>query len=155
MEWDYSKLRGRIKEICGTQDCFASEIGIRAPKSIIRKVASAVSSFRLLAEKNGVKEEWTGRVEATIINHLKAWGEWLEESSASDLAINGHSVSNIRIEQAYKGNFHLFATIDGKERKYVIGKNREAFALIEKTGIANLTAEQLKAMAEKYFKLSE
>lgn len=30
--------------------------------------------------------------------------------------LNGHTVSNIRIEQAYKGNFHLFVTIDGKER---------------------------------------
>ena len=134
---------------------FASEIGIRAPKSIIRKVASAVSSFRSLAEKNEVKEEWTGRVESTIINHLKAWGEWQEEINTPELVINGHSVSNIRIEQAYKGNFYLLATIDGKERKYVIDKNREAFSLIEKTGIANLTTEQLKAMAETCFKLND
>ena len=134
---------------------FASEIGIRAPKSIIRKVASAVSSFRSLAEKNEVKEEWTGRVESTIINHLKAWGEWQEEINTPELVINGHSVSNIRIVQAYKGNFHLLATIDGKERKYVIGKNRDAFSLIEKTGIANLTTEQLKAMAETCFKLND
>ena len=54
---------------------FASLNGIRAPKTIIRQVAAAVASFRSLAEKNGVREEWIGRVEATIINHLKAWGE--------------------------------------------------------------------------------
>ena len=68
-----------------------------------------------------------------------------------ELTINGHSVSNIRMEQAYKGNYHLLAEIDGKERKFVIGKNKEEFLLIEKTGIANLTLEQLQAMAEKYF----
>lgn len=28
MSWNYSKLKGRIKEICGTQDEFASRIGI-------------------------------------------------------------------------------------------------------------------------------
>ena len=28
MAWNYSKLKGRIKEICGTQDEFASRIGI-------------------------------------------------------------------------------------------------------------------------------
>ena len=67
--------------------------------------------------------------------------------------INGHSVSNIRIEQAYKGNYHLFAEIDGKQRKFVIGKNKEEFAQIEKTGVANLTPEQLQAMTEKYFSL--
>ena len=65
--------------------------------------------------------------------------------------INGHSVANIRIEQAYKGNFHLLAEIDGKERKFVIGKNKEEFSLIEKTGVANLTPELLQAMIKKYF----
>jgi serine/threonine-protein kinase HipA len=43
--------------------------------------------------------------------------------------------------------------IDGHECKFVIGKNKEEFALIEKTGIANLTDEQLKSMVEKYFNL--
>ena len=43
------------------------------------------------------------------------------------------------------------AEIDGKERKFVIGKNKEEFALIEKTGVANLSADQLRAMVEKYF----
>lgn len=28
MEWKYDKLRGRIKEICGTQDVFAEKLGI-------------------------------------------------------------------------------------------------------------------------------
>ena len=60
-------------------------------------------------------------------------------------------VSNIRMEQAYKGNYHLFADIDGKERKFVISKNKEEFALIEKTGVANLTSEQFLAMVEKHF----
>ncbi|MBQ7422240.1 MAG: hypothetical protein IJV27_08880 [Prevotella sp.] len=43
-----------------------------------------------------------------------------------ELLINGHSVANIRVEQTYKGNFHLLATIDGKERKFVVGKNKLA-----------------------------
>jgi serine/threonine-protein kinase HipA len=62
---------------------FASENGIRAPKSIINKVATAVSTFRSLAKKNGVSDEWTGRVETTIIDHLKAWGEWNEENNTA------------------------------------------------------------------------
>ena len=28
MAWDYSKLKGKIKEVCGTQDNFAEKIGI-------------------------------------------------------------------------------------------------------------------------------
>ena len=131
---------------------FARDNGIRRPDAIIRDVVESLKQFRTIAERYGVSKEWTGRVETTIVNHLKAWGEWKEESSSSELTINGHPVSNIRVEQAYKGNFHLLAEIDGKERKYVIGKNKEAFSVIEKTGIANLTAEQLRIMVETYFK---
>lgn len=28
MKWDYRKLRGKIKEVCGTQDAFAEQLGI-------------------------------------------------------------------------------------------------------------------------------
>ena len=149
-------IRAKLRNI--TRDdviLFARDNGIRRPESIIRDVVESLKQFRTIASKYGVSAEWTGRVEATIINHLKAWGEWNKETDTIELVVNGYTVSNIRIEQAYKGNFHLLATIDGIERKYVIGKNKEAFALIEKTGIANLSAEQLIAMAEKYFKLSE
>ena len=134
---------------------FARENGIRRPDAIIRDVVASLKQFRTIATKNGVSEQWTGRIEATIIDNLKSWGEWEENAATFEQIINGHTVFNIHIEQAYKGNFHLFARIDGQERKFVIGKNKEEFALIEKTGIANLTDEQLRLMAEKYFKLSE
>ena len=84
---------------------------------------------------------------------MQAWGEWQDANTPLEKVVNGHVVSNIRIEQAYKGNFHLFATIDGQERKFVIGKNKEEYAMIEKTGIANLTAEQLQGLVETFFKL--
>ena len=132
---------------------FARDNGIRRPDAIIRDVVASLKQFRTIAMKYGVSEQWTGRVEATIIDHLKSWGEWEENTATSEQIINGHTVSNIRIEQAYKGNFHLLATIDGQERKFVIGKNKEEFTLIEKTGIANLTDDQLKTMVETYFKL--
>lgn len=130
---------------------FARDNGIRRPDAIIRDVVASLKQFRTIATKYGVSDEWTGRVETTIIGHLKAWGEWQEDAAMPELTINGLSVANIRIEQAYKGNFHLLAEIDGKERKFVIGKNKEEFVLIEKTGIANLTPDQLQAMVEKYF----
>ena len=127
---------------------FARDNGIRRPDAIIREVVASLKRFRTIATKYGVSERWTGRIEATIVDHLKTWGE---ETDTSAFTIDNHSVFNIRIEQAYKGNFHLLAEIDGKERKFVIGKNKEEFSLIEKTGIANMSADQLKAMAEKYF----
>ncbi len=137
-----AKLRG-ITRTDAVQ--FARDNGIRRPDAIIREVAASLRQFRTIAEKYGVSEQWTGRVESTIIGHLKAWGEWDEEPAMSALDINGHSVSNIRIEQAYKGNFHLLAEIDGKPRKFIIGKSKAEYALIEKTGVTNLTSDQLHA----------
>ena len=128
--------------------------GIRRPDAIIRDIVKAIKQFLVVANKFGVAEQWIGRIETTIAEHLKSWGE-LEAITCStgEFVINGHTVKNIRMEQAYKGNFHLLAEIDGQERKFVIGKNKEEFSLIESIGIANLSSDQLKEMMEKYFVL--
>lgn len=132
----------------------AKDNGIRRPDAIIRDIVKAIKQFRVVATKYGVAEQWIGRIEMTIADHLKSWSE-LEAITCStgEFVINGHTVKNIRMEQAYKGNFHLLAEIDGQERKFVIGKNKEEFSLIESIGIANLSSDQLKGMMEKYFVL--
>ena len=63
---------------------FAHDNGIRRPDSIIRDVVRALRQFRLVATKNGVSEQWIGRVEMTIVNHMKDWGEWDEGEQRSD-----------------------------------------------------------------------
>ena len=63
---------------------FAHDNGIRRPDSIIRDVVRALRQFRLVATKNGVSEQWIGRVEMTIVNHMKDWGEWDEGEHRSD-----------------------------------------------------------------------
>lgn len=55
---------------------FARDNGIRRPDTVIRDVASSLKSFRTVALKNGVAEEWIGRVESTIVEHLRAWREY-------------------------------------------------------------------------------
>lgn len=84
---------------------------------------------------------------------MRAWGEWEEEGKRAPVIINGHELKGIRLEETYKGNYHLYAAIDGCERKFVISKNKEEFSLIKKTGVSNITDEQLNMMARKYFKL--
>ena len=132
---------------------FARDNGIRRPDAIIRDIVSALKQFRAIATDNGVSESWIGRVESTIVEHLKAWGEWEYETADVGIDINRHTVSNMHVEQTYKGNYHLLANIDGAERKFVISKNKEEFVSIEQNGLANLTTDQLKAMIAKYFNL--
>lgn len=147
-------VRAKLRDV--TRDDviqFAKDNGIRRPDAIIREIVNALKQFRKVAVKYGVTEQWIGRVETTIVNRLKFWGESEEVAHTSEAMINGHVVKNIRMEQAYKGNFHLLADIDGRERKFVIGKNKEEFSLIESVGTTNLSPEQLKDMVGKYFSL--
>ena len=130
---------------------FAHDNGIQRPDAIIRDVADALKQFRPVAEKNGVSAGWIGRVESTILGHLRAWGESDEPMGIVSSEVNDHKISDIRIEQTYKGNYHLLANIDGAERKFVIGKNRREYAEIEKAGIANITSDQLLEMAKRLF----
>jgi serine/threonine-protein kinase HipA len=147
-------VRAKLHEITRSDVIdFARDNGIRRPDAIIRDVVASLKQFRTVATEYGVTESWIGRVESTIVEHLKAWGEWEYETADVAIDINGHTVSNMHVEQTYKGNFHLLAEIDGQSRKFVIGKNKEEYAIIESVGPANLTIEQLKEVAEKYLNL--
>ena len=130
---------------------FAHDNGIQRPDAIIREVSEALKQFRPTAEKNGVGARWVGRVESTILDHLSAWGEYDKPTESISTEVNGHKISDIRIEQTYKGNYHLIANIDGAERKFVIGKNIKEYAEIERTGIANITSDRLIEMAKRFF----
>lgn len=114
-------IRAKLRDISRDDVIqFARDNGIRRPDAIIREIVNALKQFRTVATKYGMTEQWIGRIETTIVGHLKSWGESEKTPPASEITINGHIVKNIRMEQAYKGNFHLLAEIDGKERKFVI-----------------------------------
>ena len=128
---------------------FARDNGIRRPEAIIRDVVASLRQFRSTATQCGVAEQWLGRVETTIVSHLRLWGEVVESSAMPALTINGHYITDIRIEQAYKGNYHLLADVDGKERKFVISKNKDEYAIIQNLGIENLSSRQLIEIVKK------
>ena len=72
------------------------------------------------------------------------------EPESSCFEIDGHRIENARIEQQFKGNFHLLASIDGKERKYVIRKKTAEHEEISLKGVANLPNEYLKELVSKF-----
>ena len=144
-------IGGKIQDICREDVLsFAAECGIRMPDNIIRKVASAVQKFRELAEKNGVRVEWIGRVETTIVNHLKSWGLWDGQSQASSLTVDGHHVTDFHLEQQFKGNYLLLAAIDGNGLKYIIRKGTPEHDLLTKTGLANVSNEMKKELIVRF-----
>lgn len=128
----------------------AAENGIRKAENIISEVGKAVMEFRAIAEKNGVKEQWISAVENTFNKNLEYWGIEQPKVGISYVDADGRKVENARIEQQYKGNYHLLATIDGKERKYVIRKKTVEHEEISRMGMAILPDECLRELVSKY-----
>ena len=128
----------------------AAENGIRKAENIISEVGKAVMEFRAIAEKNGVKEQWISAVENTFNKNLEYWGIAQPKVGISYVDADGRKVENARIEQQYKGNYHLLATIDGKERKYVIRKKTVEHEEISRMGMAILPDEYLRELVSKY-----
>lgn len=127
----------------------AKENGIRKAETIISEVAEAVRNFRSYALKNNVQVRWINAVEHTLRFNLDSWG-LNDTKEGISMSLNGHELTGIRIEQTYKGNFHLIANIDGTEKKFVIAKNKEEYAYIETVGAINLSEEYLATLARKY-----
>lgn len=131
---------------------FAKNNGIRKADTIIRAVADAVIQFRNIAEKNGVHEKWISAVETCISTHLEEWGLNSLPKGHFSFKIEGIEFTDVHIEQTYKGNYHLCATINGKKRKYVITPSREEYSLIASTRTLNLNEDCLKELVSKHFK---
>ena len=144
-------IRGKYDEIT-LEDAMelAAENGIRKAESIISEVGTAIMEFRALAEKNGVKEQWISAVENTLKKNLELWGLANAKAANTYLDANGRKIENARLEQQYKGNFHLLATIDGRERKFVIRKKTAEHDEISRMGTANLPDGCIKELVSKY-----
>lgn len=138
-----AKLRGITRDDAMQ---YARDNGIRHPDAIIREVADSLKRFREVATTHGVRDEWIGRVEATIIDHLSRWGECEREEPPSELTINGHTVTDFHLEQQLKGNYLLLATIDGRSLKYIIRKGTVEHEALTKNGLANMSAETITAL---------
>lgn len=130
----------------------AADNGIRKADTIIADVVESLRSFRTLAEKNGVQERWISAVETTLQHNLEMWGFCPPRTFEPYTDANGRHVENLRIEQQYKGNYHLLATIDGKERKAVIRTKTAEHDEISRHGVPNLADEYLKRLVNKFLK---
>ncbi len=128
----------------------AAENGIRKAESIIGEVGKAVSEFRGIAEQNNVKEQWVSAIENTLNGNLASWEFAKAQTENCCFEVEGRNIENARIEQQYKGNYHLLATIDGKERKFVIRKKTAEHEEISCVGTANLPDGFLKDLVSKY-----
>ena len=85
VKYPFQQIDGKLRDIIRDDVILsACNDGIRRSDAIIRDVVKSLKQFHAIATKYGVPEQWTGRVEATIISHLKAWDEWQEDVLSLD-----------------------------------------------------------------------
>ena len=128
----------------------AKENGIRKAKDIIDEVAKSIKEFRPIAIKYGVKDRWIAAVENTLNKNLQDWGLLEPEKPIVSFNIDRHTVTDFRLEQQFKGNYCLQATIDGRKHKYIIRKGTPEHDAITTTGLANLTEEMRNGLIKRH-----
>jgi hypothetical protein len=74
----------------------------------------------------------------------------IKKRNASDTRNHDYPLSK-NTERGYKGNFHIFATIDGKEHKIVIGKNKADYKVLEAAGESGPGEEEIGEIMGRYF----
>lgn len=126
----------------------ARDNGIRKAARIIEEVASAISRFRSFAEECGVKQRWINPVELCLNEHLREWGLSSDVLESVSFRVGETLYENVRVEQAYKGNYHLLCSANDVQMKFVISKNRREYDLIERIGCDHLTQKQLRSLVE-------
>lgn len=144
-------IRGKLLDI-SREDILAraDDCGIRRAEAVVREVAGAVGRFRELAEKNGVREEWTGRIEASLKENLSSWGLGTFSMAPISFEMDDLKVGNARIESAYKGNYHLLATVGDREYKYVLRAGTEEHRKLTETGISNIPKDYIMELVRNY-----
>jgi len=129
-------LAGKLRDVT-IEDVleFAKDNSIHAPEAVIARVAAAVSHFPEIAQRQGVRQEWINPIWQTLQENLRAWHL---------LSLPGESP--YRLEQTYKGNFHLYVRQpSGLERRYVITPKKPEYQQILSQGMASITDEQITA----------
>ena len=147
-------IRGKLVDITKEDVLsFAKDNGIRRAESIIEEVVKAVRVFRQIALKYKVREEWINRIESCISSHLSAWGydsyASKENTTLAD-QVDGHFIRNASIEQAYKGNLHLLASIDGNELKYIFRKGTTEHERLIESGYPNISQEKIMELVKEF-----
>ena len=129
----------------------AEENGIRKAENIIHEVAEVIGSFRHIASKYSVREQWIAAIERTINGNLELWGLKESQETTAFYDNTDRKIENFHIEQQFKGNYLLQAIVDGKSRKYVIRKGMAEHEELTKIGIASVTGEMIYELVRRFF----
>ena len=134
-------VRGKFEDITSADLlAFAAQNDIKNPAKYIDKVKEALKDFRSLSSANGVAPLFIDIIESRL---RELSPDVFEPAVAtSDL---------IRFEMTDSGNIHLYATIDGQEKRRVFTKKNEQYEAILEAMRKRLSIKEQEKIRERYF----
>ena len=134
-------IRGKYEDITISDLLdFAAQNDIKNPAKYIGKVKDALRDFRVLATSNGVAPLFIDIIESR-----------LRELSPDVFASSVATSDLIRFELTNSGNIHLYATVDGKERRRVFTKKSEHYKDVLEALKKPLSRDEQKEIVDVYF----
>ena len=135
-------IRGKYEDIT-TSDlmAFAAQNDIKNPAKYIKKVKDALRDFRVLATSNGVAPLFIDIIESR-----------LRELSPDVFTPSATTSDVIRFEMTDSGNIHLYATIDGQEKRRVFTKKSEQYEAVLGALKEPLSRDKQEELLKKYFR---
>ena len=119
---------------------FADQNDIKNPVKYIEMVRDALRDFRILATTNGVAPLFMDIIESR-----------LRELSPAVFAPATATSNLLRFEMTDSGNIHLYATIDGQERRRVFTMKSEHYEAISGAMKKPLSSEEQEEILKRYF----
>ena len=134
-------IRGKYEDITiADLMAFAAQNDVKNPSKYIGKVKDALKDFRPLATANGVAPFFIDIIESR-----------LRELSPDVFAPSNASSDLIRFEMTDSGNIHIYAIINGQEKRRVVtAKNNQYEALLGAMR-RTLSGDEQEAILKKYF----
>ena len=120
---------------------FAAQNDIKHPAKYIEKVKDVLRDFRALATSNGVAPHFIDIMESR-----------LRELSPDVFAPPVVTPGLIRFEMTDSGNVHLYATIDGQERRRVFTKKSAQYKAVLGVLKKPLSKDEQEEILERYFR---
>ena len=134
-------VRGKFEDIT-TADllAFAAQNDIKNPAKYINNVKDALRDFRVLATANGVAPLFIDIIESR-----------LRELSPDIFASSVSTSDLIRFEMTNSGNIHLYATINGQEKRRVFTRESGQYATILAAMKMPLSIEEQEDIRRRFF----
>ena len=135
-------IRGKYEDITISDLLsFAAQNDIKNPAKYIDKVKDAIKDFRSLASANGVAPLFIDIIESR-----------LRELSPDVFAPPVVTSDLIRFEMTDSGNIHLYATIDGQERRRVFAKKGAQYEAVHGVLKKPLSKDEQEEILERFFR---